>query len=69
VVAPDVGRPQPFVIMTVVYAVDHEEPRACMNDTTLLPGLPGVVVDRVEVDPGGARVVHVRTRDTPRGAA
>jgi hypothetical protein len=40
-----------------------------MNDSTLLLGLPGVVVDRVEVDPGGARVVHVRTRDTPRGAA
>src|SRR4030081_2162354 len=37
-----------------------------MNDTTLLLGLPDVVVDRVEVDPDGARVVHVRTRDTPQ---
>jgi transposase len=37
-----------------------------MNDTTLLLGLPEVVVDRVEVDPDGARVVHVRTRDTPQ---
>jgi hypothetical protein len=25
-----------------------------------------VVVDRVEVDPDGVRVVHVRTRDTPQ---
>lgn len=26
-----------------------------MNDTTLLLGLPDVVVDRVDVDPDGAR--------------
>src|ERR1700716_1704376 len=37
-----------------------------MNDTTLLLGLPGVVVDRVEVDPDGARVVHVSALDTPQ---
>ena len=37
-----------------------------MNDTTLLLGLPDVVVDRVEVDPDGTRVVHVTTRDTPQ---
>jgi transposase len=35
-----------------------------MNDTTLLLGLPEVVVDRVEVDPDGTRVVHVSTLDT-----
>jgi hypothetical protein len=35
-----------------------------MNDTTLLLGLPDVVVDRVEVDPDGARVVYLRTADT-----
>ncbi|HEV8558212.1 MAG TPA: ISL3 family transposase [Actinophytocola sp.] len=37
-----------------------------MNDTTLLLGLPGVVVDRVEVDSDGTRVVHVATMDAPR---
>jgi transposase len=37
-----------------------------MNDTTLLLGLSDVVVDRVEVDPDGIRVVYVRTRDTPQ---
>lgn len=34
-----------------------------MNDTTLLLGLPDVVVDRVELDPDGTRVVHVMTAD------
>jgi transposase len=38
-----------------------------MNDTTLLLGLPGVVVDRVDIDPDGTRVVHVSTLDTPQG--
>ncbi len=33
------------------------------NDTTLLLGLADVVVDRVELDPDGARVLHVRTAD------
>lgn len=37
-----------------------------MNDTTLLLGLADVVVDRVELDPDGCRVVHVSTTDTPR---
>jgi transposase len=37
-----------------------------MNDTTLLLGLPEVVVDRVEVDPDGTRVVHVSTMDMPQ---
>lgn len=37
-----------------------------MNDTTLVLGLEGVVVERVEVDPDGTRVVHVMTRDTPQ---
>jgi len=37
-----------------------------VNDTTLLLGLPGVVVDRVEVDPDGTRVVHVATMDAPQ---
>ena len=37
-----------------------------MNDTTLLLGLPDVVVDRVELDPDGTRVVHVSTRDAPQ---
>lgn len=36
------------------------------NDTTLLLGLPDVVVDRVELDPDGVRVVHVSTTNTPR---
>jgi transposase len=37
------------------------------HDTTLLLGLPDVVVDRVELDPDGARVVYVSTRrDTLR---
>jgi hypothetical protein len=31
----------------------------------LLLGLPEVVVDRVEVDPDGTRVVHVSTLGTP----
>jgi hypothetical protein len=31
------------------------------DDTTLLLGLDGVVVDRVEVDPDGCRVVHLAT--------
>jgi transposase len=35
-----------------------------MNDTTLLLGLPDVVVDRVEVDPDGTRLVHLRTAGT-----
>jgi hypothetical protein len=35
-----------------------------MNDTTLLLGLPGVVVDRVDIDADGTRVVHVSTLDT-----
>jgi transposase len=34
------------------------------DDTTLLVGLDGVVVDRVELDPDGCRVVHVSTVDT-----
>jgi transposase len=34
------------------------------HDTTLLLGLADVVVNRVEVDPDGARVLHVRTADT-----
>jgi transposase len=33
------------------------------DDTTLLVGLDGVVVDRVELDPDGCRVVHVSTAD------
>jgi hypothetical protein len=33
------------------------------HDTTLLLGLPDVVVDRVELDPDGVRVVHVSTAD------
>jgi hypothetical protein len=37
-----------------------------MNDTTLLLGLPGVMVERVEIDPDGAPVVHVRTADISR---
>src|ERR1700716_2191928 len=37
-----------------------------MNDTTLLLGLPGVVVDRVDIDADGTRVVHVSTLDTPQ---
>jgi transposase len=36
------------------------------NDTTLLLGLADVVVDRVECDPDGTRVIHVRTTDTPQ---
>jgi transposase len=33
------------------------------DDTTLLLGLEGVAVDRVEVDPDGCRVVHLSTKD------
>ncbi len=33
------------------------------HDTTLLLGLDGVVVDRVDLDPDGCRVVHVSTAD------
>jgi hypothetical protein len=32
----------------------------------LLFGLADVVVDRVEVDPDGTRVIHVSTADTPQ---
>jgi transposase len=36
------------------------------DDTTLLLGLDGVVVERVELDPDGCRVVHLATaEDTP----
>jgi hypothetical protein len=34
------------------------------DDTTLLLGLDGVVVDRVELDPDGGRVVYVSTLHT-----
>jgi transposase len=37
------------------------------DDTTLLVGLDGVVVDRVELDPDGCRVLHLSTVDTPQG--
>lgn len=36
------------------------------NDTTLLLGLADVVVDRVELDPDGTRVIHVTTANTPQ---
>jgi transposase len=36
------------------------------HDTTLLLGLADVVVDRVELDPDGCRVVHVSTANTQR---
>jgi transposase len=36
------------------------------NDTTLLLGLADVVVDRVEVDPDGTRVIHLGTIGTPQ---
>ena len=34
-----------------------------MNDTTLMLRLPGVMVERAEIDPDGAPVVHVRSAD------
>lgn len=36
------------------------------NDTTLLLGLADVVVDRVELDPDGTRVIHMTTANTPQ---
>jgi len=36
------------------------------NDTTLLLGLDDVVVDRVELDPDGTRVIHLTTTNTPQ---
>jgi transposase len=36
------------------------------NDTTLLLGLADVVVDRVELDPDGTRLIHVTTTNTPQ---
>lgn len=36
------------------------------NDTTLLLGLADVVVDRVELDPDGTRVIHLTTTNTPQ---
>ena len=39
------------------------------DDTTLLVGLDGVVVDRVELDPDGCRVLHLSTVDTPGGVS
>lgn len=36
------------------------------NDTTLLLGLDDMVVDRVELDPDGTRVIHVSTANTPQ---
>jgi transposase len=36
------------------------------NDTTLLLGLANVVVDRVELDPDGTRVIHLSTANTPQ---
>lgn len=36
------------------------------DDTTLLLGLTDVVVDRVELDPDGTRVIHVTTANTPQ---
>jgi hypothetical protein len=35
------------------------------DDTTLLLGLTDVVVERVELDPDGTRVVHVSATNTP----
>ena len=36
------------------------------NDTTLLLGMDGVVVDRVELDPDGTRIIHLSTANTPQ---
>jgi hypothetical protein len=38
------------------------------NGTTILFGLPGVAVDRVEVAGEGVRMVHLRTTDTSAAA-
>jgi transposase len=36
------------------------------NDTTLLLGLADMVVDRVELDPDGTRIIHLSTANTPQ---
>src|SRR5664280_566177 len=38
------------------------------NGTTILFGLPGVAVDRIEKDAEGARTVHLRTADEAAAA-
>jgi hypothetical protein len=64
-------------IMTVVYAVDLQETTGMNNstetpsDVTLLLGLDGLEVERVEVDGDGRRVVRsppIRRRAAAGGA-
>ena len=70
----DVKSPWLLWIMTVVYAVDLQETTGVNNsidisvDATLLLGLDGLAVVRVEVAEDGVRVVHAVTADeTARG--
>ncbi|WND58338.1 transposase family protein [Mycolicibacterium vanbaalenii] len=58
------GRPLAFRSLRVATLSDGgRKPRAVSDGTTLLFGLPGVRVERVERSADGTRVVHVVTAD------
>ena len=62
-------RPSVFRSLKVAkHSGGGREPRAVSDGTTLLFGLPGVQVERVERRPDGTRVVHVATADETAAA-
>src|SRR3984893_1527321 len=63
------GRPSVFRSLKVAkHSGGGREPRAVSDGTTLLFGLPGVRVERVERRVDGTRVVHVVTADEAAAA-
>ena len=63
------GRPSVVRSLKVAkHSGGGREPRAVSDGTTLLFGLPGVQVERVERRPDGTRVVHVATADETAAA-
>src|SRR5512135_3240289 len=54
--------------LAVLWISWWEGPRVVEDGTTVLFGLPGVVVDRVEAAEDGARTVHVVTAEAAAAA-